>query len=381
MTSLFEAGKPYLICDIDGCIIDDSHRLHLIDSANHDFEAYHDAMIHDTEALTIGRLFIEEAVSRRIPIAFFTLRPVTHRAMTNAALSRIFQLRVNQDYVLYMRNPGEEKVPAVKIKSEMLSDFISLNGLQTTDCITAIDDHYGVVEMYQRSGLPAFVVNKGQLIDGSCDAFRALSSDGTCLAYPYLSSKNVDIIFSNYENKNKNETHYEFMRVVIQSITEIFPQEPSHPLSKKISVPDNIGAAHEKSIAAEVEATQDGIRDVKTKETPDAPEIGRKFDNEKLRFSLLPIESIEEVLKVLEFGANKYDVDNWKFVDNAQERYYDAALRHQILGSASGEDEDPETGYKHTAHAICCLLFKLWFELKEDKLNQEKEVINGNSNG
>lgn len=380
MTSLFEAGKPYLICDIDGCIIDDSHRLHLIDAANHDFEAYHDAMIHDTEALTIGRLFIEEAVRRGIPIAFFTVRPLTHADLTIAALSRIFQLRVNQDYVLYMRNPGEENVPAVKIKQEMLSDFISLNGLQTTDCIAAIDDHYGVVEMYQRSGLPAFVVNKSQFIDASNNVFELLNEHGSCVTKACRNLKEVDVVVS--IDRNFDEPNYEFVDNIISNIQTVYGRDSGRPLSINVSVPDNIGASHEKSIAAEFEATQEGIRgDVKTKVKHDAKEIGRKFDKEKLRFSLLPIESIEEVLKVLEFGAKKYDVDNWKFVDNAQERYYDAALRHQILGSASGEADDPETGYKHTAHAICCLLFKLWFELKEDKLNQEKEVIDGNSNG
>ena len=90
--------------------------------------------------------------------------------------------------------------------------------------------------------------------------------------------------------------------------------------------------------------------------------VGAKHDGGKLRYSLLPKGTITEVLKVLEFGAKKYAPDNWMKVDNAQTRYYDAALRH-ITAWHEGEKFDQETGVSHIAHALCCLHFLMWFEL------------------
>jgi hypothetical protein len=64
------------------------------------------------------------------------------------------------------------------------------------------------------------------------------------------------------------------------------------------------------------------------------------------------------VAKVLTFGAEKYDIDNWKHVSNGEYRYRNAALRH-INDYVKGEKTDPESGCNHLAHAICCLMFIL----------------------
>jgi hypothetical protein len=88
---------------------------------------------------------------------------------------------------------------------------------------------------------------------------------------------------------------------------------------------------------------------------------GVKFDSAKPRFSLIPKGTLLEVVKVLEFGAQKYAPDNWIRVPDAQTRYYDAAMRH-LQAYFDGEKQDSETQLSHLAHAICCLLFLLWFE-------------------
>jgi hypothetical protein len=91
---------------------------------------------------------------------------------------------------------------------------------------------------------------------------------------------------------------------------------------------------------------------------------GIKFDSEKPRWSLLPFESLFEVVEVLTLGAKKYAPDNWKYVPNAERRYVDAALRH-FTSWIAGEKNDPETGKSHLAHVMCCLLFLIWFEKKK----------------
>lgn len=89
---------------------------------------------------------------------------------------------------------------------------------------------------------------------------------------------------------------------------------------------------------------------------------GIKFDGEKVRFSLLPRGVILEILKVLEFGARKYAPDNWQKVPEARRRYYDALQRHVELWWG-GEINDPETGLHHLAHAACCAMFLIWFDI------------------
>ena len=55
-------------------------------------------------------------------------------------------------------------------------------------------------------------------------------------------------------------------------------------------------------------------------------------------------------------------VGNWRYVENPQTRYYDAAMRH-LLAWFEGEKNDEETGLNHLAHAGCDILFLLWFDL------------------
>ncbi len=94
----------------------------------------------------------------------------------------------------------------------------------------------------------------------------------------------------------------------------------------------------------------------------DAPSIGIKYDSGKPRPSLLPIDAVMEVVKVLEFGAKKYGENNWQQVTPPM-RYFDAALRH-LFSWAMGEKFDPETNLSHFAHAATCILFLLHFHTK-----------------
>jgi hypothetical protein len=95
-------------------------------------------------------------------------------------------------------------------------------------------------------------------------------------------------------------------------------------------------------------------------------QIGRKFDGGKLDYTLVPFEALDEIVKVLMFGAQKYDRDNWRHVDNAMQRYAAAAFRH-LTAYNKGELVDAETTLSHLAHAGCCLLFMLALEKQHGK--------------
>ena len=87
-----------------------------------------------------------------------------------------------------------------------------------------------------------------------------------------------------------------------------------------------------------------------------------KFDEEKNRLELLSTDAIEEIGKVLTFGAKKYDDHNWR-KGFKWSRLIGATIRH-LFAWMRGEDKDKETGLSHLAHAGCCIMFLLEHEKK-----------------
>lgn len=87
---------------------------------------------------------------------------------------------------------------------------------------------------------------------------------------------------------------------------------------------------------------------------------GRKDDTDKLPLYLLPFDALEDVARVLLFGANKYGERNWE-QGMKRSRLIGAGLRH-IFKWCMGEKVDPETGLSHIAHAACNMLFLLAYE-------------------
>lgn len=98
---------------------------------------------------------------------------------------------------------------------------------------------------------------------------------------------------------------------------------------------------------------------------PNIHSEGKKFDDLKTRLDLIEPEFIEQVGKVLTFGAQKYEPNNWQNVDDAENRYYAALMRH-LLAYRKGEEKDPESGLSHLAHAACNAMFLLHFEQEKD---------------
>jgi len=87
---------------------------------------------------------------------------------------------------------------------------------------------------------------------------------------------------------------------------------------------------------------------------------GVKYDKAKSDYSLIPPTALEDVVKVLTFGAAKYDRHNWKKLENLEDRYFAAAQRH-LWAVMRGETHDPESGEHHYAHALCCIMYLLEF--------------------
>lgn len=87
---------------------------------------------------------------------------------------------------------------------------------------------------------------------------------------------------------------------------------------------------------------------------------GRKDDDGKLRYDLIPADPLDELARVFTIGARKYGDRNWEN-GLAWGRVFAALMRH---GWAwwRGETHDPEDGQHHLASVAWCALVLMQFE-------------------
>lgn len=79
--------------------------------------------------------------------------------------------------------------------------------------------------------------------------------------------------------------------------------------------------------------------------------IKNDFKDKKLRWDLLPLQEIEDVVKVYTAGAEKYGDNNWQNLENGYQRYKAALFRH-LLAYEKGEINDQETNCQHLACVV-----------------------------
>lgn len=91
-------------------------------------------------------------------------------------------------------------------------------------------------------------------------------------------------------------------------------------------------------------------------------ELALRFNQNKLKWSLVDYKSLEPMVEVLMMGARKYAPGNWKKGMPVTE-IYDSLQRH-LVSFISGEDLDEESKLKHLGHAMCNLMF-LEFMMRE----------------
>lgn len=94
--------------------------------------------------------------------------------------------------------------------------------------------------------------------------------------------------------------------------------------------------------------------------------VGHKDDAMKDDWSLMLFTPLREVVRVLMHGAEKYGAGNWRLVPNGRERYFNAMMRHALAwhGGEQLDNQPGGSGLHHLAHATCCALFLMAFELE-----------------
>ena len=101
---------------------------------------------------------------------------------------------------------------------------------------------------------------------------------------------------------------------------------------------------------------------------PNVKDTATKHDTGKTDWSLVPWDAVEEIIKVLQFGAGKYSPWNWAENGGFKfNRLFNSSMRHFVAWFWRREDNDPETGLSHMAHLGCNVLFLLHYVLNGNK--------------
>lgn len=89
-----------------------------------------------------------------------------------------------------------------------------------------------------------------------------------------------------------------------------------------------------------------------------------RFNVGKLRWSLLEYSSLESLVRVLEFGAQKYDDENWK-KGMKFTQVFNSLMRH-LISWRKGEDVDSESGENHLSHVMANAMFLLYYQSSQE---------------
>ena len=80
-----------------------------------------------------------------------------------------------------------------------------------------------------------------------------------------------------------------------------------------------------------------------------------RYNQGKTQWSLVDFDSLEGLVHVLEYGAKKYNKDNWK-KGMPVTQVSESLMRH-LFAFLRGEDIDPESGCRHISHVMCNTMF------------------------
>lgn len=96
-----------------------------------------------------------------------------------------------------------------------------------------------------------------------------------------------------------------------------------------------------------------------------------RFNEGKPDWSLMPLSALEEVVKVLQMGAKKYDKNNWREGSGFNYTSVVASMMRHIVKYMDGIDVDDESKLHHMAHVACNALFLLYYSQHPDRYNND----------
>ena len=100
---------------------------------------------------------------------------------------------------------------------------------------------------------------------------------------------------------------------------------------------------------------------------------GDKFDQEKLRYDLIPPVVDKALASILTHGSEKYGDNNW--MSGIKYRRVYAALQRHLAAWRSGKWIDDDSGYPHLWCALAELSFLIHYENDTGKYNKFNDFL------
>ena len=106
--------------------------------------------------------------------------------------------------------------------------------------------------------------------------------------------------------------------------------------------------------------------------------LAERFNDNKIKWSLVSWKALEPMVKVLMFGANKYSPNNWQ--KGLKYSEISESLQRHLYAFMEGEENDPESKLSHLGHILCNAMFLSWMfifrkDLDDRNINEiEKDV-------
>lgn len=103
-------------------------------------------------------------------------------------------------------------------------------------------------------------------------------------------------------------------------------------------------------------------------DTMETESVKNDFKDHKLRWDLLPLQEIEDIVKAYTAGAEKYGPNKWQHLEDGYNRYKAALFRH-LLEYEKGNEIDEETGCRHLAQLAWNAIAMLYYDKHNKGLN------------
>ena len=95
-------------------------------------------------------------------------------------------------------------------------------------------------------------------------------------------------------------------------------------------------------------------------------EHGLRYNEGKPRWSLVHYASLVPLVRALEYGATKYDIDNWK--KGMEPRKVLESLQRHVAALSDGETHDAESNVSHIGHILAnAMIYSYYTETEEGK--------------
>ena len=150
--------KTLIICDIDGTIADNNHRLHHITGEKKDWDSFHKLSRDDERIETTCKMLRGVCGGDEDKIVFLTARSDKYEAITADWLfCNVLQLGVCCEWELVMRKEGDYREHE-KVKYELYCQKIEPL-VPEYDRVICFEDHPGVQDMWRGMGFDVVCIH------------------------------------------------------------------------------------------------------------------------------------------------------------------------------------------------------------------------------